>query len=101
MYKLPNKFTGLDANLKGLDEFKALCYSLQGLSLLSVHSIQEYEYPKNYYAAKVSDECGKFEIYFNCFVGAIGFGKGGVEAVAFISKPGIEAAVPAINSKYN
>ena len=100
MYKLPEKFTGLDADLIGADEFKTLCYSLQGLSLLSVHSVEEYEYPKNYYVAKVSDESGRFEIYFNCYVGTIGFGNAAMEAIVFISKPGIEAALSAINSKY-
>lgn len=100
MYKLPEKFTGLNADLIGADEFKSLCYSLQGLSLLSVHSIEVYEYPRNYYVAKVSDKAGKFEIYLNCFVGAVGIGNVGMEAIDFISKPGIEAAVPAINSKY-
>jgi len=99
-FKLPEKFTGINADIIGADEFKTLCYSLQGLSLLSVHSIELYEYPKNYYVAKVSDESGKYEIYFNCFVGAVGFGKVGTDAIVFISKPGIEAAVPALTSKY-
>ena len=101
MYKLPRNFTGLNVNPIEVNEFKAICYSLQGLGLIKVLSISEYDYPKNYYIATVRDGMEEFLIFFNCFVGAIGLGTSCDKKFLFITRPGIEAAICSINEQYH
>ncbi|WCE32159.1 hypothetical protein [Vibrio sp. SCSIO 43137] len=75
MYSFNTKFTGTNAELISFKEFKLAIYSLKNAGLLSVEEISGYEYPKNYYKAKVKDSSGSFSIYANCYTGEVGFGE--------------------------
>ncbi|MGH1541207.1 MAG: hypothetical protein ACRBHB_12345 [Arenicella sp.] len=92
MYKLPSKFTGINADRIEFNKFKTLCYSLQGLGLFEVLDISGYEYPKNYYCASVSDEQGKYHFYVNCFVYVGCFGEISEESEVYLDKKEVALA---------
>lgn len=97
MYKLPKHFTGYDAvPLISLEEFKSLCYSLQGLGLISVHKIEGYKYPGNYYIAYVADRDGEFFIYINCFAAIMAFGIMSDTSEIYIEKPDLINAIKSL-----
>ena len=100
MFKIPEKFTGLNASLLSFSEVKALCYSLQGLELCSVKNITDYEYPNNYFRAKVKDSEGEFELIQNCFVKILAFKKIDSENI-FLNKESIESAIHSLDSEIN
>ena len=93
MYKLPEKFTGYNAQEIGVEIFKELCYSLQWLGALKVKEIFGYSYPKNYYRASVEDAEDNFFIYMNCFCRVIGFRNLTEEKEVFFNKPNIESTI--------
>ncbi len=96
MYILPNKFTGYDAKEIGVENFKSLCYSLQGLGVINVKAISGYTYPKNYYEASVADSDGDFNIYMNCFCHVIAFGNVTDESESYLYKPELVQAVESL-----
>ncbi len=97
MFRIPNKFTGTDTDPSSFGEFQKLCYSLQGLGLGLVHELSGYEYPNNYYSAKLIDSEGDFTIFYNCFSPIIGF-KSVIEDGQFLDKSAITIALGELNS---
>ncbi len=97
MYKLPSKFTGCDAKEMGVERFKTLLYSLQGLGVIEVKSIRGYSYPRNYYEAAVVDSDGDFNLYMNCFRPVMTRGDSADRAQRFVNKPALVQAVESLD----
>jgi len=100
MYEVPSKFTGLKSEPVDINEFKSLCYSLQGLGVLTVESIKAHEYPNNYYEAIVSSENEKFSLFINMYISVIGLGNRTENEEKYINKPSIFSAVEELNGNY-
>ena len=87
MYYLKNSFTGYNAKKLNLREFKAELYHLQNAKKITIEEIIDYDYPNNYFKAKVKDNTGSFYIYLNCFCGALAFGEENELQKTFFDKP--------------
>ncbi|WP_415901021.1 hypothetical protein [Neptuniibacter sp. QD48_11] len=90
--ELPRNFTGYDTGRLPFKSFQAFCFSLQGYGALNVLEVFDYDYPKNYYAALVSDRDNEFYILQNCFVPLTAFALKEADEFIFIDKPSIENA---------
>ena len=99
MYKFPENFTGYNAKEIGVETFKSLCYSLQGLGLIRVLKVTGYEYPKNYYSALVEDTEGQFYIYMNCFVSVFSFGEITNDREEYVDKSAISEGLKNLDSE--
>lgn len=97
MYKLPANFTGYHSGRIDFDEFKVLCYSLQGLGVINVKGVNGYEYPKNYYMATVTDSLGEFNIYMNCYCPVIAFGELTYEKEVYLDKKELAKNINDVN----
>lgn len=100
MYTIPRKVTGYNSKRIGLKDFKALCYSLQGLDVLKVENIEGYEYPKNFYVADTSRKGDVLYIYMNCFVPLVAISKTRDDSPDFYDCPTINEAIEQIGGDY-
>lgn len=93
MFELPASFTGTGGGLLSFKSFKQLCYSLQGLGVITVKEIKEHKYPNNYYEALVTDGADNFSICENCYVKYLCFRIESEYEKIYLDKPEISSQI--------